>query len=100
MLLYKGTSQEFIQENQRDQIASMLKERFCNIFRFSPSDGEVLSWRNSLHQLASVLDKLGLHDHGILLEYQLPLTSKRLDCLIAGKDKNGNDHAVIIELKE
>ena len=100
MLLYKGTSQEFIQENQRDQIASMLKERFCNIFRFSPSDGEVLSWRNSLHQLASVLDKLGLHDHGILLEYQLPLTSKRLDCLIAGKDKNGNDHAVIIELKQ
>ena len=35
-----------------------------------------------------------------MLEYQLPLTSRRLDCLIAGKDADNKDQAVIIELKQ
>ena len=41
-----------------------------------------------------------LTDQGIILEYQLPLTSKRLDCLICGKDAQTKDNAVIIELKQ
>jgi len=39
-------------------------------------------------------------DHGIMLEYQLPLTSKRLDCIICGKDAAGKENAIIIELKQ
>ncbi len=39
-------------------------------------------------------------DQGIILEYQLPLTSKRLDCLICGRDSASNDNALIIELKQ
>ena len=41
-----------------------------------------------------------LLDHGVLLEYQLPLTSRRLDCMICGKDPNKIDNAVIVELKQ
>ena len=39
-------------------------------------------------------------DHGVILEYQLPLTSRRLDCLIMGRDNAERDNAVIIELKQ
>ena len=41
-----------------------------------------------------------LNDQGIILEYQLPMTSKRLDCLICGRDADRKDNAVIIELKQ
>ncbi len=41
-----------------------------------------------------------LTDHGVILEQQLPLTSKRLDCLICGRDSDQSDYAIIIELKQ
>ena len=44
------------------------------------------SWRNSLRAVSQVIDDAKLHDHGILLEYQLPMTSKRLDCMVTGTD--------------
>lgn len=100
MLLYKGTSAEFIEESSRNLIASRLETRFFDVFRFRPSEAEVRSWENSLKQLARVFSGMNLKDHGILLEYQLPLTSKRLDCLISGKDEGNRDQAVIIELKQ
>jgi hypothetical protein len=34
------------------------------------------------------------------LEYQLPLTSRRLDALITGEDKHGVQNAAIVELKQ
>src|SRR5262249_30999625 len=38
--------------------------------------------------------------HGVLLEYQLPLSSKRLDCMVCGKDTGHRQNAVIVELKQ
>jgi len=50
--------------------------------------------------MAQVFDLASLKDHGVFLEYQLPLTSKRLDCLVSGKDEKSQDQAVIVELKQ
>ena len=36
----------------------------------------------------------------ILLEYQLPLSSRRLDCMVCGYDKNDKPNSVIVELKQ
>ena len=58
------------------------------------------SWRNSLRAVSQVFQYANLDDQGIILEYQLPLTSKRLDCLICGKNVAAEDNAVIIELKQ
>ncbi len=35
-----------------------------------------------------------------MLEYQLPMSSRRLDCLVTGRNDQRNDNAVIIELKQ
>lgn len=58
------------------------------------------SWRNSLRATAQVFDEAGLKDHGVILEYQLPQTSKRLDCMICGKNDQEADNTVVIELKQ
>lgn len=100
MRLYSGTSAQFIQDSTRNQIADKLKDAFFEYFRYNPSLNEVNSWRHSLLAVSSVFSEAKLLDHGVLLEYQLPLSSKRLDCMITGKDKTGSDNAVIIELKQ
>ncbi len=48
---------------------------------------EISSWRNSLRAVSDVFREANLDDHGVILEYQLPLSSRRLDCMIYGKDK-------------
>jgi hypothetical protein len=58
------------------------------------------SWHNSLRAMAGVVTSAGLRDNGVMIEYQLPLTSKRLDFILTGLDHTGREHAVIVELKQ
>ncbi|MFC1970228.1 DUF2075 domain-containing protein [Chloroflexota bacterium] len=100
MRLYAGTSKQFIEDTFLNQIAEKLHSEFFNYFRYNPSQFEINSWRNSLRAISQVFQYANLLDHGVILEYQLPLTSKRLDCLICGKDSAKRKQAVIIELKQ
>ena len=59
----------------------LLKDSFNRYYRFNPSDSEVGAWEHSLRAMASVVEEANLSDNGVVLEYQLPLTSPRLDCL-------------------
>lgn len=100
MRLYSGLSGDFIEESRRNQIAERLKSAFFNYYRFNPSPAEVNSWRNSLRAMSDILQIGNMFDQGILLEYQLPLSSKRLDCLICGTSTAKVDGAIIVELKQ
>ena len=100
MILYSGTSQQFIQDTIQNQIAEKLKQAFFYHLRYNPSPGEMNSWRNSLKAICMIFQYANLIDHGVILEYQLPLSSLRLDCLICGKDSSLVDNAIIIELKQ
>ncbi|MBB4089596.1 DUF2075 domain-containing protein [Salinibacter ruber] len=100
MRLYSGTSTQFVEDTKLNQISGKLENTFYEQFRYTPSDSEVRSWQNSLRAMADVLEHAGLDDHGILLEYKLPTTSKRLDCLVTGHDQNQRESALIVELKQ
>jgi len=93
-------SREFIDHAVHNRIAALLRDSFQRVYRFRPSPAEENSWRNSLRAVSQVFEHGQLLDHGIILEYQLPLTSLRLDCLISGRNQSGQDEAVIIELKQ
>jgi uncharacterized protein len=100
MQLYTGTSKEFINDATRNGIASKLQAAFLSAFHYTPSPQEVQSWQNSLRLMAYALKDGNFLDHGILLEYQLPLSGRRLDCMVTGEDLNGQPHSVIVELKQ
>lgn len=100
MRLYSGSSSQFIRDTVLNQIAEKLKNSFFQQFRYNPSNNEIHSWRNSLRAISQVFEYSGLTDHGIILEYQLPMTSRRLDCMICGKDDGNRSNAVIVELKQ
>src|SRR5690349_12247436 len=100
MRLYSGTTKSLIEDSTFNRIAPKLKDAFFNEFRYQPSVAEVNSWNNSLRAVSQVFQTASLLDHGVLLELQLPLTSKRLDCLVTGYDSKKDPNAVIIELKQ
>jgi len=100
MRLYSGSSKQFIEDAVRNQIAVKLSNAFFNYYRFNPSPGEKRSWVNSLSKISGLLQNAELLDHGVILEFQLPQTSRRLDFLICGKNQFKRAHTVIIELKQ
>ncbi len=100
MRLYAGNSKNFIEDTVRNQISEKLRRSFFEHFRYNPSEAEIRSWNNSLIRMKDVIQHAGLVDHGILLEYQLPLSSKRLDCMVCGRNEDDMDNAVIVELKQ
>lgn len=100
MQLYVGSSNQFIKDTVQNRVAETMKTRFFDYFRYYPPVAEVNSWRNSLRALCNVFQYASITDHGVTLEYQLPLTSKRLDCMVTGKDAAAKGNAVIIELKQ
>src|SRR5579875_1520656 len=93
-------SPDFIQETTRNQIAERLRQAFFAYHRYNPSPAEVNSWRNSLRAMKDVMEIAELRDHGVLLEYQLPLSSKRIDCILCGRNAQRDEQAIIVELKQ
>ncbi|MFA6004890.1 MAG: DUF2075 domain-containing protein [Patescibacteria group bacterium] len=100
MQLYSGSITQFKEDTIQNQIAIKLHNEFFDYFGYNPSEPEVNSWRNSLRAVKDVFDVAEFNDHGVILEYQLPLSSRRLDCMICGRNNEGKDNAVIIELKQ
>lgn len=100
MRLYSGTVSEFVEDSAHNRIAEKLKDAFFTNFRFTPSPSEIASWRNSLRAMSLVAERAELRDNGVLLEFQLPATSRRLDCMFTGRDRQNVANAVIVELKQ
>jgi hypothetical protein len=66
-----------------------------------PSPAEVLSWENSLPVLAHDLVQAGLEKVEVLVEHHLPLTSQRIDVILAGAHPaTGEPSYVVVELKQ
>ena len=100
MRLYAGMSTEFVSDTTHNRIAEKLTEAFVRYYRYRPSPSEIGSWQNSLRAMSLIVTDAELEDHGVMLEYQLLMSSRRLDFLVCAKDRAGRDQAVIVELKQ
>lgn len=66
-----------------------------------PSASELRSWNASLPTLANDLISAGLGNVQVLAEHRLPLTSKRIDAVLAGQHPStGRASYVLVELKQ
>lgn len=100
MLIYKGSSEQFIQDVRFNRIADIMEKNYFDYTGYRVGDGEYRSWQNSLNHVKNLLEIAELHDNMIELEYQIPYNSNRIDCLIFGEDESGQSNAVLIELKQ
>jgi hypothetical protein len=81
--------------------ADLLAEQMSIQTGHRPAPGELKSWQRSVPVLRADLISAGLHDVEMLIEYQLPLTSKRADVVLAGRHpKTGDPSYLVVELKQ
>ena len=105
MIIYKSTKKAFIESAMSSyrcgcNIADLVKAEFeKRIGKVNPA--EYHAWQNSLRHMAFVVDTDEISDDAsVCIEYRLPFHSCRIDFLIAGKDKSGQENVVIVELKQ
>jgi DUF2075 family protein len=101
MIIYNETSSRFINHVLERNIGNVLLTNIQEKMNRSVSPSELLSWTNSLPQMAKILRDAELKENThVLLEYKLPSTEKRIDFMITGEDNKGQQNAVIVELKQ
>ena len=101
MIIYENTKGGFINDVRSGSIARKVEQEFERHNIHHSNDAEYKSWQNSLLYMRNVLDDDGIeNDVKLAIEYQVPLTSKRVDFLIAGADENNSNNVVVIELKQ
>lgn len=101
MIVYTATKQQFVE----DVVDNCIHEKILREIKLKGIGGgshaEIASWRNSMQFMRTVVDVPELpNDAKVSLEYSIPLTNKRVDFILTGKDENQKDNAVIIELKQ
>jgi len=85
----------------RSSVAELMFEQTLYGLGARPSPGEARSWERSIPVLAHDLVQAGLGDVEVLLEHRLPLSSRRIDAILAGcHPVTGAPSYVIVELKQ
>lgn len=101
MIIYENTRGGFINDVRTGSIAAKVQSSFERHGIHHNNDSEYRAWSNSLMYMRNVLDDDAIpEDVSLAIEYQIPLTSKRVDFLLAGRDDNDVANVVVIELKQ
>ena len=101
MPLYRTSVAGVRSQIESGSLVPVLTEQFRFQIGYNPSPAEVRSWDRSLAVLAGDLVDAGLEKAELLVEYQLPLTSKRADAVVCGvHPKTGLPSYVVVELKQ
>ncbi|MFD8693405.1 DNA/RNA helicase domain-containing protein [Kitasatospora purpeofusca] len=100
-MLFRATADAVTVEHRAGALAARLAEQFFRAYGHRPTASEVRSWERSLPVLAATLREAGLGDVEMLIEYALPLSSKRADVVLAGTHPvTGEPSYVVVELKQ
>ena len=101
MIVYRNTKGGFINDVRDNLIAYRIEESFRAKGIAHNNDAEFRSWANSLQYMRNAIDDDAIsNDCELAIEYQIPLTSKRVDFILAGKDAAGRNNVVVVELKQ
>jgi DUF2075 family protein len=101
MIIYQNTKESFINDVISNNIENVIHDFFKLKLGQATTIGEINSWKNSMQYMNNVLmDNEIPNDAGVIIEYQIPQTSKRIDFILTGQDENENNYAILIELKQ
>lgn len=101
MIVYRSDKSGFQEDVRLGKIDQIIGEAFRTKLHRRISEKESDSWWNSLQFMSNILNDVSIPgDSGISIECQIPQTSKRIDFIISGTDKNHNENIIIIELKQ
>ncbi|WP_405230362.1 DNA/RNA helicase domain-containing protein [Lentisalinibacter sediminis] len=101
MIVYSGTAGEFTEDVFANRIEEKIQRAFVDRLAHRTSKNEIRSWRNSMQYMNNILVSGSTpKDARVAIEYRIPLTSKRVDFILSGRDADQRDTAIIVELKQ
>lgn len=102
MIVYKATKKKFLEDCRNEEIVIKIKEGYIkNVAKTNYSI--INSWNGSIPYLYLLLEDDSIpNDCGISIEHTIPNidTKKRIDVIITGKNKNKQNVAIVLELKQ
>jgi DUF2075 family protein len=100
MLAYLANKAQFLEDAHiiEDLVRDSVKENLG----IGVSQNEYASWRNSLgNGMSHIIASPEIpNDAGIAIEYQINKLKNRIDFIVSGKDAQGEESIVIVELKQ
>lgn len=100
MILYEETIEHFNEDVMQNRIADRAAEKYRAHYNRDPGDREYRSWATSLAILNNSFLYAGLKENHLLIEYELPYSSQRIDVLLFGKNNGDQENVVMLELKQ
>lgn len=105
MIVYSATKTQYLYDvDSTDGIEVAIAEKVKDKLNItiSPTSSEYQAFKNSqgdaMYQIMSDTNIPG--DALVAIEYGIPMTKNRIDFMVLGKDKNGQNSMIIIELKQ
>jgi len=100
-LLYRASARTVAAMASDRSLFRQMSEQFVHLHGYHPGTSETRSWERSIPALAAALNEAGLGDVEVMLEYALPLNSKRADAVLSGvHPATGEPSYVVVELKQ
>jgi uncharacterized protein len=101
MIVYHSTKKGFLEDVFDNRIEEKIEDLVLRKLNHHTGKSEILSWKNSMQYMHSLLSGCSVPDDtGVAIEYNIPHTSKRVDFILSGRDGNGQETLVIVELKQ
>lgn len=82
MRLYEDTITEFNAAVVRNELAHRISANFKQYFHGAAGPSECRAWQQSLNYLRNSFEDTGLLDDKMIIEYQFPYSSRRIDVLL------------------
>ena len=100
MIIYEATKGEFTNSVLTGSITDDINSVYESKVGKSPKS-QIRSWKNSMEFMYKVLSDNDIpDDSGVAIEFTIPTSSKRIDFILTGQNKDETDSVVIIELKQ
>ena len=101
MILYCSSVDKFIDDINDKRIIDILNNSMKeNLYHYT-SESEKISWGNSLEYMSNVISNSKIpNDCTVVLEYNLPISSSRVDLIISGYDEFNREKILLFELKQ
>lgn len=101
MIVYSENKGQFVLDVRTNIIATKILNSIREKGLNAGNEREFASWHNSMKFMRDIVDDTEIDDNvQIAIEYNIPQTSKRVDFIIIGADKEGKDNILIVELKQ
>ena len=90
MILYHAELGEFKDDVDNNQIVDRILEQFQYHLGYTPGRSEQQAWSSSLKYMETAVRRAELPDDcGVMIEFKLPTTSRRVDFMVTERTLRG-----------